>query len=313
MRSDQPMAEALRDELLPLAKTLKKKLRKAKRANPKAVHDARTLLRRLREGLAVMRRTVCEREPAAALADALRDFERLLGPARDDGVLLADIDEWRSHPTRPAPAPGLVEWLTDERARHAQSLASGLRLSKTKRVLRRLKRWLEDPPPIKPKAALRSARAVPSLVRHFLPEETWHAYDRILAFDRHPVTGLDVIHKVRSTCRRLRYLLELFQGALSPDAMPLIASLQTLQDRLGALHDHGIAVDRIEAALHSAKIPDSPALQLYLAHRRRARDLLAAEFQDEWLRLTGDTFRFALSHLISGERIAGRLALVLDA
>ncbi len=313
MHAGQPIAEALHGQLAPLAKALRKKLRKAAGGKPKAVHDARIILRRLQEGLTVMGRTTGRGGTAFAVADSLRSIERRLGPTRDDSVLLEQIAGWltRAGADRAETVQPMVEWLNGERRRHARSMAVELRRRRTRRVLRRLDRWLSNR--LRHAAEVRPspAKAAPFLVRHFIPEETWHAYGRILAFELRPLTGVDVIHKVRSACRRLRYVLELFQSALpSAAAAAIIASLQRLQDRLGDLHDHAVAVDRLEMAVHSAKFPDSVPLQEYLAHRRQLRDQMVAEFQEEWRLLRGEAFRFALSHLVSGEGTEGAVALV---
>jgi CHAD domain-containing protein len=175
--------------------------------------------------------------------------------------------------------------------------------------VRNVRRFLSDPacgavsPPRNP------AKAVPTLVRHFLPDETWRAYEEVIAYEtllRTPRGNLEVIHKVRSSCRRLRYALELFADALPRGARDVVVALRALQDRLGDLHDHAVAVDRIERWLARGKLAPTPALESYRAHRAAQRDDLRAEFDAEWRALTGDAFRYTLSHLVSGEMRRGR-------
>ena len=55
-----------------------------------------------------------------------------------------------------------------------------------------------------------------------------------------------------------------------------------------------------EFTLDEAGARPAPAFSM-LAHRRRERDRLRREFDGEWRALTGDPFRFGLSHLVSGE------------
>src|SRR5579875_1644386 len=94
MRGDESMAEALQASLEPHARKLKKRLRKAEQGDANAIHHGRTTLRRLREGLVVMGRTLFDPATTGELEDALHRIEQALGPTRDDDVLLADLDDW---------------------------------------------------------------------------------------------------------------------------------------------------------------------------------------------------------------------------
>jgi CHAD domain-containing protein len=303
MRGDEPMAEALQAALEPHADKLKKFLRKAKKGDANAIHHARTTLRRLREGLVVMGRTVFEPATTVELEDAMHRVEQLLGPTRDDDVLLADVDDWLAHGGR-ASRQALQrprDHLASVREKHMQKLKRDLGRPRTRKALKRMRRFVAGAngaaltPPKNP------AKAAPTLVRHFVPDETWRAYDEVLAYETRLPADLDVIHKVRSSARRLRYLLELFDGALPPGAQDVVDSLRALQDRLGELHDHVVAVERLEGWIHDGSLKDEPPLRKYLDHRREARDDLRSEFDDEWRKLTGNTFRFVFSRIISGE------------
>lgn len=304
MHPDEPMAEAMRSALEPHARKLKKRLRKAARGDPDGIHDARTTIRRLREGLVAMGRTVFEPGPVADLEDRLRRLEKTLSPARDDDVLLDDLRTWmkRARRTQRAGIESLEKRLRRRRRKHARLLADDLRRKRERRAAKAVRGFLRDhpravvPPPKKP------AHAVPSLVSHFVADETWRAYEEVLAFDTRIVSAdFDVIHQVRSACRRLRYLLELFQGALPSGATDVVDALQDLQDRLGDLHDHVVALALLEKWVAKGRVHPDAAIDDYLSGRRRARDRLRAEFDDEWRKLTGPAFRHAIAIIASGE------------
>jgi CHAD domain-containing protein len=302
MRPDEPMAEALRVALETRARKLKKLLRKAGRGDVDAIHDTRTTLRRIREGLVVMGRTVFDPSRVARLERGLHDVERTLGPTRDDDVLAADLDAWLKRASRHTRTElaSFHAFLSRRRRRAARRLSRALARGRTTKPVRKARRFLRrvqatTSPPRNP------AKAVPTLVRHFLPDETWHAYEEVLAYETRLPGDLDVIHKVRSSCRRLRFALELFADALPPAAEDFVDALRALQDRLGELHDHAVAVDRIDGWLARKKVPSSPSLEAYRKSRIAERDRLHGEFESEWRAITGDPFRFALSHLISGE------------
>ena len=304
MRADEPMAEALREALLGHADKLRKRLRKARRGDADAVHDARTTLRRLREGLVVMGRTMFDPERVGTLEEGLHAVEAALGPTRDDDVLIADLDQWIANVRREErnELAALLDALRQRRRRHRRALARALRRDRLGRHARRARRWLKrGPSDLTGTLEQNAAKAAPVLVRHFTPDLTWRAYEEIVAYETRLPADFDVVHKVRSAARRLRYLLELLVGALPPGAEDIVDALRALQDRLGDLHDDVVAVERIEKWAARGRIAKGPALEAYLAHRRRERDRLRHEFDGEWRALTGDAFRFALSHLVSGE------------
>src|SRR5579864_5482031 len=88
------MAEAMRTTLEPWARKLKKRLRKARRGDADGVHDSRTLLRRLRQGLAIMGSSVFDPEVIDDLRRGLRRVEHALGPTRDDDVMIAHLHRY---------------------------------------------------------------------------------------------------------------------------------------------------------------------------------------------------------------------------
>jgi CHAD domain-containing protein len=250
-----------------------------------------------------MRRAGFDADHADRLEARLHQIERILGPTRDDDVLLANLDEWLTRAGRDQrnQLAATRDLLCRRRKKHAGWLERDLRRRRLRRSLRELREWLSG---LSAPAATRPpnpAKAAPNLVRHFTPDLTWRAYEEIVAYEALNRSDFDVIHKIRSTCRRLRYLLELFDGALPPGAEDIVDSLRALQDRLGDLHDDVVAVARLEKWRASRKLPGGEALDSYLAHRRRSRDRLRGEFEAQWQGLMGTTFRFTLSHVVSGE------------
>jgi len=301
MSPDQSMAEAMRAALEPMAKKAAKRVRRAGEGDADGVHDARTALRRLRVGLDIMGRSVFDPKTTAKLGAHLRRIERALGPTRDDDVLLADLDDWVA-------SEGLFEAraveplrraLARRRQEHARELARALDAPKTRRTLKCLRRWLDGhardvtPPPRNP------ARASRRLVRHFVHDETWRAYEEIIAYELRQPADYDVMHKVRSACRRLRFTMELFGDALQ-GADRIIDAMRELQTRLGDLHDDVLAIARVEHLLKTREVPQSRAVDAYLARRLRSCDRLRSEFDREWQALNAEAFRVALFAVLCG-------------
>lgn len=296
MHSDEPMAEAMRATLESQARKLSKRLRKARRGKADGVHDSRSTLRLMREGIAIMGRTVFEPSRCAKLARGLRDAERALGKTRDDDVLLDDLDGWLRRADREARyelAP-LRECIVERRARHARTAARTLRRKRTRRAVVRVDRWVQGRPRDVLSEAPDGSKSARRLVRHFLFDQTWRAYEEILACGQRRPPDLDVIHKVRSACRRLRFTLEIFQDVLAPQSRQLVAAIHALQNRLGDLHDDAVATDLLERLLARGKVERNDAVLAYVARRKRHRDRLRADFDREWIALDGAGFRLAL-------------------
>lgn len=296
MRADEPMAEAMRSTLESYARKLSRRLRKARRGKADGVHDSRSTLRLMREGLAIMGRTVFEPDRCENLARGLREVERVLGKTRDDDVLLEDLDRWLrrvERETRYQLTP-LRECITDLRAKHARVARRKLRSKRTRRAVGYVRRWLRGRPRDVLPEARNGATAVRRFVRHFVFDQTWRAYEEILAYGQRRPPSIDVIHNVRSSCRRLRFTLEIFQDVLAPQAQQLIGAIHALQNRLGDLHDDAVATTRVERWIARGKVEPNEAIEAYLARRRQHRDRLHAEFDREWNAIDAAGFRLAL-------------------
>jgi CHAD domain-containing protein len=208
----------------------------------------------------------------------------------------------------------LARRLEKSRKKHARVLAEELQRGRFRKTARKARRFVHGrvrgklPPPKNP------ARATPELVRHFVGDETWFAYEQVLAYDtRVPTADFDVIHKVRSASRQLRYRLELFEGAVPRGADDVVGALRALQDRLGRLHDDVVAVATLEGWLADGRVTQNDAVEDFLLRRRAERDRLRDEFDREWRSLTGTAFRRAVGRIASREkrpRSDGAIALV---
>jgi len=298
MRGDEKMADAMRVEVESQIGILRKRLKKAHAGKVGGVHKSRTELRRIRTELDTMGHTAYGSGVMARLAERLRDAERSLAKTRDVDVLLADL---RAHARDAArgDAQSLGAVIARLEARRGRS---------AKRARKALNRRARDElagavrVAMKPKnvVALRPknpARAAPELVRHFMHQEVWRRYDALRAYDARLPADVATLHKLRSACRELRFTLEAFEDA-APGLAPIARALHRLQDEMGELHDHQIAIDLLERWLHKRKIARSRALDRYLARRAEARDELRSRSEPRWLGVLGETFRLRLARAL---------------
>ncbi len=157
--------------------------------------------------------------------------------------------------------------------------------------------------------------------------------DEVYSFDGVVADPANVteLHDLRIACKRLRYLLEIFDIAFPDDLEPFIEEVKGLQDLLGEIHDRDVQVPMLEEHLawlagregeaarrlverRAARSPsgepsqaayrafrrrlevgmrgdERPGVHALIGRRRREREELHARFLDEWRRLKAERFR----------------------
>lgn len=76
------------------------------------------------------------------------------------------------------------------------------------------------------------------------------------------------LHRLRIAVKRLRYTLEILSGVV-PGSEGFLATLRTLQDELGAVHDADVLVPLIEADMKQGR--ETPGLRALLEQTRQER------------------------------------------
>ena len=114
------------------------------------------------------------------------------------------------------------------------------------------------------------------------------------------------LHALRKTCKRLRYLLEIFRGLYRPDAItPTIARLKHLQEQLGAYWDlevHGHSLPRHLCAPPFRSTPSRVArvADFFTAERTKRFTLAMSALSDYRQTLTLPTPRACGVQLAAG-------------
>lgn len=96
------------------------------------------------------------------------------------------------------------------------------------------------------------------------------------------------LHDMRIACKRLRYLLEIFEVAFTADLGPFIDEVKELQDLLGDIHDRDVQVpmlhdhlerlaERDAAAARELMRPAGPAGRMSRARREAAFERFRAQ------------------------------------
>ena len=169
-----------------------------------------------------------------------------------------------------------------------------------KKIVRALRAYAEDEAEVTLAQPKDQTKAAPSRVRDFTHEEIWHRYDAVRAYEPRLSDGADAIHHYRSACRELRFLLELFGEAL-PESAPIAEELRALQDQVGEMHDHHVAVTRIEAWRARGELHASRELDAYVEARARARDQMRERLLFPWQGPLRQEFRARLARALEAE------------
>ncbi|NJD08188.1 MAG: CHAD domain-containing protein [Methylococcaceae bacterium] len=215
------------------------------RSHEECLHDYRIAVRRGRSALSQLR----ESFPPSIMtrfAPKLIALGRVTTPARDLDVHLLGFDALKSsvpnhfqdalEPLR-AVLLQQADWAYGELFRHLSS--GGYR-----RFMADWRRFLETPPPARPRAT----EALTPII-DLAGRRIWKLYRRAIKQgraikDRSPA---ECLHELRKTCKKLRYLLEFFRHLYpEPEITRAIKLLKRLQDYLGEFQDVEVQIHKIQ-------------------------------------------------------------------
>ena len=224
-----------------------------------AVHQVRVAGRRLRVALPLLARKGDGRTVTKAVK-VLRQLTRSVGAGRDMDVALGLFhDRFESLRSSSAEQRALLSRLRAARARSRSQVAENifdLDIDGLRRNLRRLLREgaVDAPTALARVLALREEEGA-ALLRGFS-----QIGDRFLP---------DPLHALRRRARRLRYAAEI-EDVVRGDETRAPALWKRLQDSIGAIHDHDVLADWLEAQSRSAAARDNLMLSRAALRERHA-------------------------------------------
>ncbi len=206
------------------------------RVDTEFLHDFRVAVRRTRSLLVQLNNVF----PGRTQNRYRRDFQwlqQITGPARDIDVYLLKFAEYQAMvepPLRPALAP-LRVYLEQHSTSLYRRLTRAFDTARYNKLIADWRAFLDQPSP-KKSAVQNAARAIHDVAN----ERIWRLYRRTIKAGRainHDSPAQD-LHELRKTCKKLRYMLELFQSIYPKrDIKQLIRTLKQLQDNLGDFND----------------------------------------------------------------------------
>jgi len=208
------------------------------------LHDFRVAVRRTRSLLGQIRYVL----PKRRVTRFKRDFAWLgevTGPARDMDVYLLSFNEYKK--SLPADArediTPLYEFLQRHRHREHDRLIKVLDSVRYRKLKQDWGKFLKAPAP---KYSTLKNASLP--IVNVASEHIWRAYRR--AYKEGNVIVADspatLLHELRKSCKKLRYLNEFFQNLYPENKMQkLIGNLKDLQDNLGEFQDLQVQQDSL--------------------------------------------------------------------
>ena len=311
LRSTDPIVEAIRRILAHHFGKAKALERAAFEADEEAIHDMRVSIRRLRAALRIAR-PFFRPKRLEGVRTRLQEAAEVLGAVRDLDVILAHAQAYAGR--QPEGEADLEGWLDTLRARRTAALEA-LREYLAGKRFRRLRsevqaflagvtaRGRADDATVRGGGAAEVAGASGSMrVRDVLPAALWAQYSTVRAHEAVAEPTPESLHALRIEIKRLRYLMEFFQGVLGARAIPAIELAVRAQDHLGRLNDAWVAAGMLRAYIGEAGSPDSSSLAsaaAYLADLHREVEALTQEFPPLWQEITGPIYRRRLARLLA--------------
>jgi CHAD domain-containing protein len=209
------------------------------------LHDFRVALRRTRSLLGQIRNVLPKRRGTRFKKD-FAWLGEVTGPTRDMDVYMLSFNEYKKNlPTdaREDITP-LYEFLQRHRHREHDRLVKVLNGVRYRKLKQDWEKFLKAPAP-KYSTLKNASRPILNVAS----EHIWRAYrsaykqGNIIVTDS-PAT---LLHELRKTCKKLRYLNEFFQNLYPEKKMQkLIGNLKDLQDNLGEFQDLQVQQDSLQ-------------------------------------------------------------------
>ncbi|MDX9758205.1 MAG: CHAD domain-containing protein [Bacteroidota bacterium] len=214
--------------------------------DPEIVHKMRVATRRLRSTFEIFDGAF-EPRSIRKFRKPLRQLGRVLGYVRDLDVLLMHMRGYAATlrtDDAASFAPLLAAW-EEERMVLFAALRAHLETPAYLAFRESFRKFVDTPgagavpdPEIIP--------GVPRRIAHIAPELMLRRYTDVLAFEPFiERASIDLLHRLRMQCKKLRYTMECFTELLGPGGRKAIRQVVVLQDYLGELQDGQAASDMI--------------------------------------------------------------------
>lgn len=247
------------------------------------VHDMRVATRRMRSAFRLLDDHY-KTKPVRPLTNGLKQVARQLGQVRDLDVMIDDLQTHQATLEDEANKDALqhvIDKLDKRRSKARRKLNNFLDSDAYNTFVAAFGAFLTAPG--------KSAKAieddsVPHQVRHVLPGLIHEHLALVRAYDN-VLEGADfeTLHALRIEFKRLRYIVDYFDGVLGASANDFLKELKVIQDYLGRMNDTVVAEERLREIIEDGvKKPQKKVLRAYIDLLEADRQRLDAEFPAVW-------------------------------
>lgn len=316
LHADDRADSALKQICLALLATLRANEPGIRRdVDAECLHDFRVALRRTRTALRQMKEVFPKTVTARFLTE-LAWLADLTGPARDLDVQLEQFDAYQASlppPLRQGLEPLralLLERKTAERGRLTDGLDSG----RYQQLLNGWAAFLRAAPPRR--APPDAARPILIVASERLHQNYRKSCRQAAVIRRH--NDAEAFHKLRKTCKKLRYELEFFRKLFPAEQVnAIIKSLKKLQDVLGDAQDAAVQAASLKEcgnvlAQRGCAPETLDAIETLVAALAKKEKRAHARFEAHYEALCGTSTR-SLMRKLFGRKAVGRYRRLLKA
>ncbi|SJM94595.1 CHAD domain-containing protein [Crenothrix polyspora] len=221
------------------------------------LHDFRVAVRRTRVGLSQVKNTLPD-DIVVRFKEFFSWLGQITSETRDLDVYLLNFEYYKKQvPVDLRASLDLLHELLAAKQRQAQKqLAKHLRSARYSTLLAAWEAYLGSTPNNKPTQvdAKLTIKALADL-------RIWKVYKRVIkegeAIDQH--TPPEALHRLRKTCKKLRYLMEFFQHLYAERRITsLIKQLKRLQDVLGDYQDYATQQQKLMHFSQEMQVSNAP-------------------------------------------------------
>lgn len=302
---DLPAERALRQILLGLLDIMQQNTAGSIRGrDAEFMHDYRVSIRKTRSALTqivpVLPQAVVEQNNSF-----FAGLGKLTNPVRDLDVFLLKLEsyqQWLKKPARDNLAP-LKEYLAQRREAAQQRFVKTLQTPEYSDRLEQWRDFLEDREPTDPPLD-NTLKPVGRLADELI----WSMYalsleeGNVITDDSAP----EQLHELRKTCKKLRYLMEFFQGLYPEDSIrELIQAMKGLQDNLGEfndLHVHAGMLNKFARKSNDARASMASKQLVKALQRRQAKT--RSRFAERYAAFASTDNQALFRRLFGGSRAA---------
>lgn len=263
------------------------------------VHHMRVATRRMRSTFNLLAEYY-KSKPVRSYTQSLKTIAHTLGAVRDLDVMIANLQAYQEKLEDEGDRANLtkvIATLDKNRAKARKKLIAYLDGKDYAKFVDAYTAFLLKPG--KSAKSVDEEAPVPYQVRHVVPLSVHEHLANVRAYDNVLENGeIETLHALRIEFKRLRYLIENFEGVLGNTAGDFIVEVKKMQDHLGRIQDIDVARDSLNDLMGDLKKAQRLVLEKYIAEISLEQPELIQQFPEAWAHFNTRTVQQKLANAL---------------